>query len=94
LVFPFVQVIDLIRGFATTGVGAATGVGATGVGTTAAGSFACVNFTFSVGLENVNPYAPSLNQPSFSVTVVEVTRDSPESLIIETLAATGASVNP
>ncbi|MSY28053.1 MAG: hypothetical protein F2671_08305 [Actinobacteria bacterium] len=53
-----------------------------------------LNFTRIVGLEKVKPVAESRRKPPTSLMVVVETLDSPLSPTTETVAATGASVNP
>ena len=53
-----------------------------------------LNFTRIVGLEKVKPVAESRRKPPAALMVVVETLDSPLTPTTETVAATGASVNP
>ena len=53
-----------------------------------------LNFTRIVGLEKVKPVAESRRKPPAALIVVVETLDSPLTPTTETVAATGASVNP
>ena len=53
-----------------------------------------LNFTRMVGLEKVKPVAESRRKPPTDLMVVVDTLDSPLTPTTETVAATGASVNP
>jgi len=53
-----------------------------------------LNFTRIVGLEKVKPVAESRRKPPTDLMVVVDTLDSPLTPTTETVAATGASVNP
>jgi hypothetical protein len=53
-----------------------------------------LNFTRIVGLEKVKPVAESRRKPPTSLILVVDTLDSPLTPTTETVAATGASVNP
>ena len=86
VVLPLTQVIEIFFGVA--GLAEALGEGAT------TGSAAWLNFTFSVGDENVNPSAASVIQPFRSEITVVATCDVPSDERIETEAAIGAFVNP
>lgn len=55
---------------------------------------ACVRETRTVGFEKVKLYAASVSQPFFSFTWVVAVLGSPLSEVIETVALTGAAVNP
>jgi len=86
VVLPLTHVIVVF--FGVTGLAEALGEGVT------TGSAAWLNFTFSVGDENVNPSAASVIQPFRSEITVVATCDVPSDERIETEAAIGAFVNP
>jgi hypothetical protein len=57
-------------------------------------SLTCESETRTVGLENVKLYAAKVSHPFFSFTCVVAVLGSPFSDVIETVALTGAEVNP
>ena len=80
------QVIELF--FTAAGLADALGEGVT------TGSAAWVNLTRTVGEENVKPLAVRYNHPFFSPRTVVATCAVPSAATIETVAETGAAVNP
>ena len=92
VVLPLTHVIVVFFGVAALAEALGEGV-AVGEGVTT-GSAAWLNFTFSVGDENVNPSAASVIQPFRSEITVVATCDVPSDERIETEAAIGAFVNP
>ncbi len=81
--------------FAAAGLVEAVGEGvadAEGAGVGTETTFSCESFTFTVGFENVNPFAESFSQPSRSTSEVVATLAWPSEEVTETEACIGASV--